>query len=105
MRHETLWIPQDVRTAATPRRGAPAARVELARGGPPRAGLHEFRITLATGVDSGWGGGSRPHAGAGVPMQVDGRAMHPAPPPAVERRQSLWLPQRTVDLAAHRGRD
>jgi hypothetical protein len=31
--------------------------------------------------------------------------MRPAPPPAVERRQGLWLPQRTVDLAAHRGRD
>jgi hypothetical protein len=105
MAYETVWIPQDVGTTATPGGGPAPAGFELARGGAPGAGLSELGVAVAEGLAAGRRGGFDPQTGAWAPVQID-RAPTRATAAAVALRSAgLWLPQRTVDLEAHRRRD
>src|SRR5215831_2089704 len=102
MEHETLWITQDVRTTATPRGGASAARVALARGGAPGAGIGELGVAVASGLAARWRRGPGPQARAGSPMPADRRAVHTIGAAVAAGSHRPWLRQQPLDLETHR---
>jgi len=94
-----------VRTTATPRGGASAARVELARGRTPGPGVGQLRVSGATGLAARGRGGLGPQAGARAAAPVDRPAVRAVAAPVAPGGQGPWRRQRAVDSQAHRGRD
>jgi hypothetical protein len=105
MRHEAFWITQDLRKASSPRGGTPGARVELAAGRPPRAGVGDLSLPMAAGLTA-WGRrGFGPQASARAAAQVTSVTTAAVGGALGERRQGLWLRQRAVDPEANCRRD
>lgn len=101
--HETLWIPHNLGTTATPCWGAPAARPERAPGSPPGAGVGELAISVVAGLGTRRRCRLSPQTRAWASRHVDSPTTTTVDRAVAARRQGLRLPQRAGDLEAHRG--
>jgi hypothetical protein len=105
MPHETFWIPQNLRTAPTPRHHTPGAGVQPARGRTSGPGVRRIRLAVASGLAAGRRGGLGSQADPWPPAPVDRPAVHSAGRALAPGGHSPWLRQRAVDLTADRGGD
>ena len=102
---ETLGISQDMGTTATPRRGAPGTRVELARGGASGAGSGERGVPVARGLAGRGRQGLGAQAGAGGSAPIARCATRAHGAAVAAGRQGQRLSPRAVDVDTPRGHD
>src|SRR5882672_5970454 len=102
MVHETHRISSEPGEAPPSSRGVVKEREWNSGGRPPGSSLSRSRASLDPGLEEAWRCGVEGQAHAGQALETDREAAREAPEAAARRGDGVWLPQRAVDVEAHR---